>query len=58
MRRYYAGRARQVAAIDEAGRSVRFPAEILRRHVGHDGVHGRFRIEFDAAGRFSSIERL
>lgn len=58
MRRYYAGSARQVAAVDELGRSVRFPADILRRYVAHDGVYGRFRIDFDAQGRFREIERL
>lgn len=40
------------------GRSVRFPASILQRFVGHGGVQGSFRIEFDRAGKFVSVNRL
>ena len=40
------------------GRSVRFPARILSRFFLNDGVRGSFRILFDDAGKFTSIERL
>ena len=58
MLRLYEGSAREVLAVADDGQSVRFPADILRRHVGHDGVHGHFRIDFDEDGRFLAIERL
>lgn len=42
----------------EDGRRIRFPANILRPFVLHDGVRGRFRIAFDDANKFAGIERL
>lgn len=58
MERLYAGSAREVVARDENGRTVRFPANVLRGQVTRAGVHGRFRLAYDAGGRFQSIERL
>lgn len=54
----YQGVVQQVAAIAVDGRRVQFPARILQRFVGHQGVHGRFVIYFDEAGKFSTIEHL
>lgn len=56
--RLYEGSAREVYAIGEDGRSIRFPARILQPYVLHEGIHGRFRIHFDAEHRFQSIERI
>lgn len=56
--RLYAGKARDVVAVAESGQTVRFPGNILRSYVLHDGVHGRFRIAFDDAGRFIALEKL
>mgnify|MGYP002621854225 FL=1 len=58
MLRLYRGSARDVLAVADDGQSVRFPADILRRFVGHDGVHGHFRIDVGEDGRFLAIERL
>ncbi len=55
---FYRGRARQVVAVAEDGRTVRFPAEALRPHVRADGVHGRFLVRFDANHRLIGVERL
>ncbi|MFK7888889.1 MAG: DUF2835 domain-containing protein [Gammaproteobacteria bacterium] len=55
--RHYRGSAKDVAARTDDGRSVRFPANILRNVVTRDGIHGRFCIEFDQRGKFVSIER-
>lgn len=55
---YYNGAVREVAATTVDGRVVRFPANILRPFVTHDGVHGEFEIEFDANHRFVAIHRL
>lgn len=54
----YAGKARDVVAVAESGQTVRFPGHILRSHVLHDGVHGRFRIAFDNDGKFLAVEKL
>ena len=56
--RLYQGRAIDVVAKASTGQTVRFPASILRPHVSREGVHGRFRLSFDGAGKFRSIERV
>ncbi len=53
----YQGLARDVVTRATDGRLVRFPARILQPYVTHQGIHGRFEIQFDQAGRFSSIRR-
>ncbi len=57
-RRYYEGAARSVVARALDGRTVRFPASLLRPFLLADGIHGRFRIRCDAAGKLVSIDRL
>ncbi|WP_166261200.1 DUF2835 domain-containing protein [Marinobacter salicampi] len=54
----YQGIARDVHATSRDGRSVRFPARILSRFYLRDGVRGSFRIFFDDAGKFHSVQRL
>ena len=54
----YQGVATDVHTRARDGRSVRFPARILCRFFLNDGVRGSFRILFDDAGKFTSIERL
>ncbi|ROT99561.1 DUF2835 family protein [Marinobacter sp. R17] len=54
----YQGVAHDVRTVARDGRSVRFPARILSRFALRDGVHGTFRINFDAEGRFKDIARL
>ena len=55
---YYSGTVREVVATTLDGRVVRFPANILRPFVTHDGVQGEFAIEFDANHKFVAIHRL
>ena len=40
------------------GRSIRFPVRILWSFIGHDGIHGRFLIQFSHDNKFESIYRL
>ncbi|MFO7993196.1 MAG: DUF2835 domain-containing protein [Marinobacter sp.] len=54
----YQGVATDVRTTARDGRSVRFPARILSRFYLKDGIRGSFRILFDDAGKFTSIERL
>lgn len=56
--KYYRGHARSVQAKATTGQLVQFPAAALQRHVTPDGIHGRFRLEFDAQYKFVSLERL
>lgn len=56
--RYYAGEASVVLVRARDGRTVQFPANLLRRFVDHAGVHGSFVLRCDADNRLLSIERL
>ena len=47
-----------VATHSRDGRSVRFPANILRPFVTHAGIKGAFKIQFNDAGKFSGIEKM
>ncbi|OEY67310.1 DUF2835 domain-containing protein [Marinobacter sp. X15-166B] len=54
----YRGVARDIHTRARDGRTVRFPARILSRFYLSNGVHGSFRINFDAEGKFANVERL
>lgn len=56
--RLYAGNARDVSARSIDGRSIRFPANILRPFVTHTGISGTFAIYFSDENRFVKIERV
>ena len=55
---YYSGQIKQVVAYTTDGRRVRFPANILQHVVSHEGVYGRFQINFSDKGKFLSIQRF
>jgi len=54
----YQGRAESVHAMARDGRSIRFPAHILRSFVTREGVRGTFVIHFDCDMKFQSIARI
>jgi hypothetical protein len=54
----YQGVVKDVVTRAVDGRTVRFPAHILRPFFTHDGVSGRFQIIFDDNHRFQTIKRL
>lgn len=56
--RYYQGAARHVVVRGRDGRTIQFPAGLLRRFVSHDGVHGEFRLCFDAGNKLLSLDRI
>lgn len=47
-----------VNAVSTDGRRVRFPVKILWPYITHDGIRGRFQIEFSDNGKFKAIERV
>lgn len=53
--RYYRGAAAAVAASDQYGRRIRFPATALRPFVSHEGVHGRFVLDVGDDNRLRGI---
>lgn len=55
---YYQGAARDVVALAEDGRRLRFPASALQRFIGHEGIHGLFELQFDADRKFRGLRKL
>jgi len=59
MVRYYSGDARVVRARTlDGGRTVQFPARLLRPFVTGEGVHGLFQLFYTADHRFREIRQL
>jgi len=56
--RYYSGAASKVITRCHDGRRVQFPANILRPFIRHDGIQGRFELEFDEQGRCQSLQQI
>ena len=56
--KWYKSQVSWVNACARDGRRVRFPVEVIRPYVLHNGVRGTFRIFFSDEGRFIRIERL
>lgn len=55
---YYEGAARAVVVNSFDGRSIQFPANLLRQFVTRDGIEGVFEIDFDENNKFVSIRRI
>ena len=55
---YYKGQVKHVSVVCDDGRRIEFPAEHLRPFLTHDGIHGRFEIEFDRQFRFIALRRM
>ena len=56
--RFYQGAARNVSAVADDGSRVKFPAEHLRPFVMHEGVSGRFELEFDETYKFIALRKI
>ncbi len=54
---YYEGVAGEVLAKTSDGRTIRFPARVLRQFVTTNGVVGSFFITYDRHKKFVAIER-
>ncbi len=52
---YYQGAVEYVVAPSIDGRTIQFPARVLRPFVSHQGIQGTFEITFDANLKFHSI---
>ena len=55
---YYEGAVSTVVATTTDGRTIRFPANILRSVVQADRVQGIFELVFDKNHKFVSIKRI
>jgi hypothetical protein len=56
-RAYYQGAVEYVVAQSIDGRTVQFPARVLRPFLSYQGIQGTFEITFDAKLKFQSIRR-
>ncbi len=54
---YYQGVVEYVVAQSIDGRTVQFPARVLRPFLSYQGIQGTFEITFDATLKFQSICR-
>lgn len=54
---YYQGVVEHVVATTIDGRTVKFPARVLRPFLSYQGIQGTFDIAFDANMKFQSICR-
>ncbi len=55
---YYEGEVDSVVAKATDGRTIKFPANILRSVVQSDGVYGTFELVFDENHKFVSISSV
>ena len=55
---HYRGLASRVVTRSIDGRTVQFPASLLRQFVSEDGVNGFFEIRFDDQNRLISMRRF
>ncbi|THB74230.1 MAG: DUF2835 family protein [Gammaproteobacteria bacterium] len=55
---YYQGVVKNIQVISHDGRTLRFPANVLRPFVTHGGVQGTFVLEYDQYNKFKGIRRV
>ena len=53
----YRGSAREVVAKSLNGQNIRFPAEVLKPFVTHNGVQGQFALVVDANNKLIDLRR-
>ncbi|MDH5544203.1 MAG: DUF2835 domain-containing protein [Gammaproteobacteria bacterium] len=56
--RVYEGSAKYVVTRSYDGRNIRFPANILRQFLTHDGIFGEFVIYYDQHNKFQEIKKI
>lgn len=55
---YYRGEAKMVSVVADDGRRVEFPASCLRPYVSHNGIDGRFELQYTDTGKFIQLLKL
>ncbi len=55
---FYQGIVKDVQVVSWDGKTLRFPANILRPFVKQDGVHGDFALDYDDNNRFQGIRQI
>ena len=55
---YYKGRAGYIMVKSLDNRSIKFPANAIRRFLTHDGIYGLFEIHFDQNNKLIEIKQI
>jgi hypothetical protein len=55
---YYRGTIRHVIVQCDDGRSMQFPAALLRKFIGSTGIQGKFRLICDANNKCIELRKL
>ncbi len=55
---YYQGVAQRVSVVASDGRRIEFPANLIQRHLTHQGVVGLFELEFDDNHKLIELRRI
>lgn len=55
---YYEGMAKFIQVRSRCGKTLRFPAEKMRKFVLSDGIHGTFIMRLTDNNKFISIKRV
>lgn len=55
---YYKGAAHSIRVISVDNKSIRFPANAIRKFLSHDGIHGLFEIQFDENNKLVQIVKI
>ena len=55
---YYQGVAQNVLTISVEGKSLQFPAQVLRPYLTDQGIYGEFVLQCDQRNKFKSIRKV
>ncbi len=55
---YYQGSAKFVQVTTENNLSLKFPASELQKYLVHNGINGRFEIEFDDKNKLIALNKI
>jgi len=55
---YYQGVAKSIVTCSADNRSIRFPADSVRKFLTHDGIYGLFEIQFDGNNKLIGVKKI
>ena len=57
-RSYYEGRVRYIRVTTQEGVTVQFAAAKLAPFLTHEGIHGKFLLQYDETHKFVALKKL
>jgi hypothetical protein len=55
---YYKGHASSIHVRSIENKSIRFPANAVRKFLTHEGIHGLFEIQFDENNKLIQVVKI